>query len=321
MGKKTVWVICAFNILAGGLAIAWVTRPYWQPRPKPIFEAAQPVHKDAEALWAEFSVATTYDGARQTLAGMAPDERHARLTSYLKSEGQGSRGKSAVEAGRQAAALAFWGETVETGSADETWLRELALDRSRSALEREAALRAVILAAHRRHKASAADADASWREPLATYLEKSDFGRGSSVEGLALQARWFALAEKIAPISREALVEHIALLLLPKSGAQEAVLVSALDVARQMKAIELLDTVRYVARNPPSDACQQAALGYLAEQGTQEDLSWLSEYIPASAAMQSAAVNTRAFLANRLKAAALSPTQPSTTVTSGAASQ
>lgn len=319
MGKKTVWAICAFNILASGFAIAWVTRSYWQPRPKPMFaEGAKPAIKDSDTCWAEFTSASTYAEACQALASMSPDERHPKLSKFIKIGGDGvNTGETAVEAGRQAAALAFWGDTVETGSAEDAWLRELALERSRSALEREAALKAVILAAHRRHKATTADADQGWREPLAAFLEQNDFGRGCSVEGLALQARSFALVEKIAPISREALIGHIGLLLLPKNGASESVIVSALDVARQLGAAELLDAVRVVARHPRSDACQQAALAYLAEQGTQEDLSWLRGYVPASASVHLVATNVRAVLANRLRAGA----HPATTTADANAPQ
>lgn len=305
MGKKTVWAVCAFNILAGGFAIAWVTRPHWQSRTTPSFEAPAPPARDPEACWSEFSVAATYDAARNALAGIAPDERRARLTKFLKSGGAAAAGGVEV-AQRRAAALAIWGETIQSGSEDDAWLRELAMDRGLSALERETALRAVTIAAHRRHKAAAKDPDsgddAGWREAFAAYLARPELGPGSGLEGFALQARCFALMEGVAPVGREALIEQARRVLAPYPGSREVAVISALDVARQLGAEELREEVRALAREPRSEACLLAAFGYLAAVGTEADLEWLSGHVPTSASAQVAAANARAVLASRMAA-------------------
>lgn len=303
MGKKTLWAICTLNVVAGGFAIAWATKPYWQPRPPlPSFapKASEPV--DTEKAWSEFADSATYERAFQTLASIPTSaDRQERLGEFLKATVPVAA-SSAPAAARRAAAIGVWGDGVEAGGDDFRWLMMVAEDRNRTVLEREAALRAVILSAQRRHKAAPEDAGDGWRESLATWLHDTDWGRSSSVAGLALHAQSFALTEKIAPVNRGQLVERLGRLLNPKNGASEAVLLAALEVGRQLGASELLEPARTLARNPPSDACLQAALVALADWGTPQDLNWLDEYAASGAGVQRAALNARATLAMRLAA-------------------
>lgn len=302
MGKKTLWAICSLNVVAGAFAVAWVTKSYWQPRSKlaPL-TATAPEPVDIERLWSEFTNSQTYERAYQALASIPSSaNRQERLWETLNTTEAAVSSASAPAAARCAAAIAVWGDGIAADGDDFRWLLMAAEDRNRTALEREAALRAVILAAQRRHKAAPEDPGDGWREFLAAWLEETDWGRSSSVAGLALHAQSFALTEKIAPVDRTKLVERLALLLNPRNGASEAVMLAALDVGRQLGASELLESARALARNPPSDACLQASLGAIADWGTEQDLSWLDGYTASGAGIQRLALNARASLAARL---------------------
>ena len=312
MGKKTIWAICAFNIIASGFAVAWVTKPYWRSKPASKFDVSSSQvtppaapKKNADELWREFTQADTYDAALRALVALPADaDRRARLSTYLMLTRLPTPAlapdSSLTEAVRRAAGIAIWAEHVEIDSPEAASLQALALDRSQTTLERENALRGIMLAAQRRHKADAHDDIASWRETLAAYLLNNDFGRGSSVEGLALQAMAFALSEKLAPLDRSTVLERVGLLLDTRNGASEAVLIAALDVAHQLGGTALLNHARLLAQRPPSDACTQAALNFLAQHGTAEDAAWLNNYTPTSSALQLAAGNARFALLHRL---------------------
>lgn len=303
-------MICVINVVASAFAVAWVTRPYWRSAPAPTLGAMGTAPREVPSkgtpeLWAEFERAGTQDAALLALRGIEPaGERERLLAEYLSAARLATVANASLpESCRHAAAIASWGETAEVGGEAFERLQALALDRGRTPLERDAALRAVMLAAQRRHKAAAEAGGEGWREALAVFLADNEFGRGTSTEALALHAMGFALAEDIAPVRRETLVARLGRHLTARNGASEAVQIAALEVAQQIAAVELLNTVRALATQPVSDACQMAILNFLGTQGGPAEAEWLNGYIPATAALQTAGANARAFLLRKLEAA------------------
>jgi hypothetical protein len=304
MGKKTVWVICIINVLASVFAIGWVTKPYWS-KPAPSAPWAQPSSDPApitppstNELWRMFEAARTSDQALAALAALPDDETAApRLTEYrtlLQNTDSDSLGMEHIT--KRSAFLLFRGQRTVPGTPEHDWLLGYTLAKHRPVPEREAALRGAVLSALKEHKQKQAPADAEWRARLVNHLLENDFGRGTSVEALAVQALAALTVEKIAHVERSAFVVRLANLLEPRNGAGEAVVLSALDAARQIEARELLPVIRTVAKNPPSDACAQAAISWLGTFGNDSDAEWLEQYRAMTATLHNTAANALAQL-------------------------
>lgn len=308
MGKKTIFVICTINVLASAFAIAWVTKPYWGKKPPAMTwgpasaDQTSTAPKSVDELWRVFETAHTSDQALVALVALPANEAAAsRVDEYRGRIQQDNRADAAAidEVSRRSAFLLFRGERAAAGTPEHDWLLGYALAKDQPVPEREAALRGVVLQALKQHRAKQAPADAEWPQRLAGYLLENDFGRGSSVEALALQALAALKLENVTEVDRSALLTRLANLLELRNGASEAVVLSALDVARQIEARELLPVIRAVAKSPPSDACAQAAISWLGSFGNADDAAWLGQYRAMTATLHNATAQALAQLKQR----------------------
>lgn len=285
---KTTYVICAINMVASAVALYLIFRPAAKPHGLPSSPVAQkaPANTPAPepaAIWADFERAESAQVAAGIIAKLpASDAACDQAAAYIQlNKHPGGELTDFPRTGRVLACLQFLATYGKWESPYLNLLQSVAADRRCNIIHRDNALRGVMELALRK-QAAKADGDDAWRTQLSDFLMKSDFGAETSIEGLALQAAFFAHKQGIIQLDKAHMTMGLRSIFDRQAMVNEATLVAALEVAALTQQSDLADAVRLIAQHPRSEAVLQMAVFSLGKIGTPKDRDWLQQMQPTS---------------------------------------
>lgn len=282
--SKTTYVVCAINMVASAIALFLIFRSQPKPTQLPLqrvasAKAAEPSISPIE-IWTQFEQTTSLQTAANVLAKLPPNEASlAKTVDYIReNNAPNANAVDFAATAKVGACIRFLGMHGQWDSPHRLLLQSIAQDQQFSVIVRDFALRAVVDVAMRKHAMKGAD-DGTWRTQLADFL-MTDFGNGTSIEGLALQAAVFLHNQSVASIDNSLLAARVRTILKNSATVQESTLLAALEVSASLKDANLAEAIRAVIQNPRSDALLQMAVFALGKVGTSDDQSWLITHIP-----------------------------------------
>lgn len=307
MKRGLVWGICAFNVVASGVAIFVVFRPYFQPKPA-LHEPLLPPPTDTPSTdWkTALEQASSYPQLQQALSRVPADSEGR---SWLKERiefalNSGQIHTDAFALDRLLAEISRWGSFAAYGDPACARLKEIVEDKSKPILVRTVCLQTLAETVLRLAKAETGPAGATgsttWRDDWKSLLS----GLHTTTAGTSLQGQTLLLMEAsqqqgFAQWSAEQWNEMVGSTLSTESNADESSLIAALTLgATRATHTSVREAIRAMAHDSRSEALKGAAIGALAQIGDPDDIQWLSSYSAESVKISQALWAARA----RLKA-------------------
>lgn len=306
MKRGLLWGICIFNMVAIGVTIFIVFRPYLRPKnPPPEFmvPSAQTTLGDWKTGMEQ---ATDLHQVQTALAQIPNDEPSAMwLEDRIKFGLSDVRIQSdAFYLDRLLAVISRWGQFLAYGDSGTRHLQEIIEDKSQPILVRTVSLQTLAEAVFRHGKAdsdSITKGDApspQWQDDWKMFLT----GLVSMASGTGLQGQTLALMDAsqqqgLCQWSQDEWSGMLPHLLQADSAADESSVIVALSIAPvRLPPDEVRPYVRRLVDNTRSEALKSAAINTLAQIANDSDKRWLATYSAESVRISQALWAARARL-------------------------